>query len=289
MPGGVLVTGGASGMGRAVVERFLDEGYGVMIADLNAETGERVASELSKRAETRVAFSHTDVSNEEHVAAAFERVTGTFGRLDVVVNAAGIGGAFGPITDIEVEDWDYTFAALVRSVFLGVKHGARVMRAQGTGGSIINFGSIAGYGGGMGLQAYSVAKAAVMHLSRVAATELAADRIRVNTICPGIVMTPLMGLTDDDMSPILGSVQPYPEACDPESIAAVVEFLTTSEARFITGETINVDGGIMGAGPRLGELGKNDPGLKGLVGVSHGSTGARSQVRRKVDVTASRA
>jgi NAD(P)-dependent dehydrogenase (short-subunit alcohol dehydrogenase family) len=275
-------------MGRAVVERFLDKGYGVVIADLNVETGQGVVAELSERAEGRVVFAHTDVSNEEHVAAAVERVTDTFGRLEVVVNAAGVGGAFGPITAIEVEDWDYTFAVLLRSVFLGVKHGARVMREQGTGGSIINFGSIAGYGGGMGLQAYSVAKAAVMHLSRVAATELAGDRIRVNTVCPGIVMTPLMGLTDEDMAPILGTVQPYPEACDPDAIAAVVAFLTTPDARFITGETINIDGGIMGAGPRMGELGKNDPGLKGLVGVSHGSTGAKAQVRRKIDVASAR-
>jgi NAD(P)-dependent dehydrogenase (short-subunit alcohol dehydrogenase family) len=140
----------------------------------------------------------------------------------------------------------------------------------------------------MGLQAYSVAKAAVMHLSRVAATELAGDRIRVNTVCPGIVMTPLMGLTDEDMAPILGTVQPYPEACDPDAIAAVVAFLATPEARFITGEAINIDGGIMAAGPRLGELGKNDPGLKGLVGVSHGSTGAKAQVRRKIDVASAR-
>ena len=289
MQGGVLVTGGASGMGRAVVERFLQDGFGVVVADLNVETGDRVVAELSQRAAGRVVFAHTDVSSEQDMAAAVARVTDTFGRLDVVVNAAGIGGAFGPITELEVDDWDYTFAVLVRSVFLGVKHGARAMREQGRGGSIVNFGSIAGYGGGMGLQAYSVAKAAVMHVGRVAATELARDRIRVNTICPGIVMTPLMGLTEDDLAPILGTVQPYPEACEPAAIAAVVAFLATPEARFITGETINIDGGIMGAGPRLGALGKNDPGLRGLVGVSHGSTGTKAQVRRKVDVAGSQA
>jgi len=101
---------------------------------------------------------------------------------------------------------------------------------------------------------------------------------------PGIVMTPLMGLSEEDMRPILGTAQPWPESCPPESVAAVVSFLTSADARFITGETVNVDGGIMGAGPRLGNLGKNDPAQAGLVGVSHGSTGAKAKVHRKVDV-----
>jgi NAD(P)-dependent dehydrogenase (short-subunit alcohol dehydrogenase family) len=283
--GGAVVTGGASGMGKAVVERLLARGMGVVIADFNAETGEKAVADLSRDgAEGRITFAQTDVAQESDVSAALDQVTEAFGRLDVVVNAAGIGGAFGPWTELEVDDWDYTFAVLVRGVFLGVKHGARIMREQGEGGSIVNFGSIAGLGGGMGLQAYSVAKAAVMHISRVAAVEFAPDMIRVNTVNPGIVLTPLMGLSEEDMRPILGTVQPWPESCPPESVAAVVSFLTSDEARFITGETVNVDGGIMGAGPRLGTLGKNDPAQAGLVGVSHGSTGTKAKVHRKVDV-----
>jgi hypothetical protein len=133
----------------------------------------------------------TDVSIESEVEAAVAAVPERYGRLDCVVNNAGVGGAFGPITEIEVEDWDYTFAVITRGVFLGIKHAARVMQAMGTPGSIVNTGSIAGLGGGVGPQAYSAAKAAVLNLTRLAAVELAPFRIRVNAVNPGAIATPI--------------------------------------------------------------------------------------------------
>ncbi|MDQ0382501.1 SDR family NAD(P)-dependent oxidoreductase [Amycolatopsis thermophila] len=277
-----LVTGGASGMGRASVARFLGRGFSVVIADLNREVAERTIAELD--AGDRVRFVHTDVSDEARFEAAIRETVETYGRLDVLVNAAGVGGAFGPLTEIEADDWDYTFDVVLRSVFLGIKHAGRVMRAQGTGGAIVNFGSVGAFAAGAGVQAYSVAKAGVQHLTRIAALEYAPDRIRVNAVAPGIITTPLIGLTAEDLEPVLGTVQPLPYAGEPDHVAAVVSFLASDDARFITGEIVTVDGGMIAAGPQLGNLVNNNPALRGLVGVNRGSTGVKSTVHRTVDV-----
>ncbi|MQA84299.1 MAG: SDR family oxidoreductase [Streptosporangiales bacterium] len=275
-----LVTGAASGIGRAAVERFLAAGWRVVAADLNAAAGKELLSDLSGSG--GLEFARTDVSREEDVAAAVARATEAFGRIDCVVNNAGIGGAFGPITEIEVDDWDHTFAVLVRGVFLGIKHGARAMRAQGTGGAIVNTASIAALSGGAGPQAYSAAKAAVLNLGRSAAVELAADHIRVNTVCPGLIATPLLGRSEEQARPVLDQLQPWPEMGQPEQVANLIVFLASDEARFITGEAVTVDGGVTAAGPRLDDSLGGNPARRGLVGVNHGSTGVRSLVRRRL-------
>ncbi|MFG2657304.1 SDR family NAD(P)-dependent oxidoreductase [Streptomyces sp. NPDC048425] len=278
-----LVTGGASGIGRATVARFLDRGFNAVIADLNREVAERTVAEFVEAgAGDRVSFVRTNVSEEAQFEGAIAHAVDTYGSLDVLVNAAGVGGAFGPLTEIEVDDWDYTFDVLLRSVFLGIKHAGRVMRAQGTGGSIINFGSVAGHAGALGVQPYSVAKAAVLHLTRVSAIEFAADSIRINAVSPGIIMTPLIDVTEKELEPVLGKVQPLPYAGKPHYVADVVSFLASNDACFITGENITVDGGLIAAGPQLGDMVNNNPAARGLVGVSRGTTGEQSVVRRKV-------
>ncbi len=187
-----VITGGASGMGRATVLRFLAEGARVVIADYNAATGEDTLAEASRAGHAdRARFIRTDVAKEADIEAMIRCATDTFGRLDIVFNNAGVGGAIGPLTETSVADWDYTFDVLAKGVFLGIKHAARVMRAQGRGGSIINTASIAGLSGDGGPLVYSAAKAAVISLSQSAAVELAGDRIRVNAICPGFIVTPL--------------------------------------------------------------------------------------------------
>jgi NAD(P)-dependent dehydrogenase (short-subunit alcohol dehydrogenase family) len=275
-----LVTGGASGIGRATVERLLAAGWSVVAADFNATTGQAALEEWTGRHRGRVELVRADVSRETDVEAAVRRTVAVFGRLDFVFNNAGVGGAFGPITDLEVADWDYTFAVLVRGVFLGTKHGARVMLRQGTGGAIVNTGSIAGLGGGAGPQAYSAAKAAVIHFTRLAAAELAPHRIRVNSISPGVIHTPLVDTGKRDVHAAVAGIQPWADVGQPDDIARVVEFLAGDGAHFITGENVVIDGGLTAAGVRLDDRLGGNPGARGKAGVNRGTTGEAHAVRR---------
>src|SRR5262245_14935546 len=130
-----VITGGASGMGRATVLRFLDEGARVVVADMNEGSGKDTLELAAQRGgAARVRFLRTDVSREEDGTAMIALAEKDFGGVDVVFNNAGVGGAIGSVTETEVEDWDYTFAVLVRAVFLGIKHGARSMKLRGQGG-----------------------------------------------------------------------------------------------------------------------------------------------------------
>ena len=248
-----VITGGASGMGLATVERFLEEGASVVIGDLNADAGRAAVDRLGEAGHAeRVRFTVTDVSMEDDVAAMIALAVDAFGRLDIVFNNAGIGGAFGPITEIEVDYWDTSFAVLVRSVFLGTKHAAKVLIEQGAGGSIINTASVAAMGGGAGSQAYSAAKAAVVNLTKTTAVELAPHHIRVNAICPGIIFTPLLLLGDEGQAEEdIAELQPWPERGEGLDIANTALFLGSDESSFITGQEHIVDGGLMATGPRI--------------------------------------
>jgi NAD(P)-dependent dehydrogenase (short-subunit alcohol dehydrogenase family) len=276
-----VITGGGNGIGRATTLRFLAEGAAVVAVDLNASSGEETI-ELARQAGhgARVRFVRADVTQEAEVAAAIDAAPAAFGRLDCVFNNAGVAGAFGPVTHIDVADWDWTFAVLVRGVFLGLKHGARVMKAHGQGGCFINTASIAGLTGGDGPQAYSAAKAAVINLTRAVAVELAPHRIRVNAICPGGILTPLLHRgSPDALEPLLTTLQPWPEAGKPEHIAAVALFLASDDARFVTGEALVADGGLMAAGSNaLQTLGQGQMAYS-AAGVDRGTTGLEPTFR----------
>ena len=274
-----LITGGGSGIGRATVLRFLEEGARVVVADFNETTG-RETLELAGARARDARFVRTDVAREDDVAAAVGLAKSAFGRLDCVFNNAGVAGAFGPITHLEVDDWDYTFAVLVRGVMLGMKYGARIMRAQGEGGSFINTASVAGLSGGDGPQAYSAAKAAVINLTRAVACELAQDRIRVNAICPGGINTPLLHRgSPDAMEGILAKLQPWPEAGRPENIASVALFLASDDARFVTGEALVADGGLTAAGGQAIRTLGQDGAAYLASGVDRGTTGLEPVLR----------
>ncbi len=248
-----IITGGASGMGRAAALIFLDEGARVVVADLNTITGAETLALAAERGHSdAIRFQRTDVSQEADIEGMLACALDNFGRLDCVFNNAGLGGALGPIVDTSVEDWDRTQAMLLRSVFLGIKHGGRAMLKQGSGGSIINTASTAGLVGGSGMPAYSAAKAGVVNLTQNAALELARGRIRVNAIAPGFVMTPLIhAKSREDMERFVDGRQPWPDAGMPEDIAYAALYLASDESRFCTGETIRVDGGLLAAGPGL--------------------------------------
>ena len=132
-----VVTGGASGMGLDTAMKFAAEGAKVVVADFNAQTG-AAAAQTAEQQGFDVSFIKTDVASEQDIEAMFEHALVTYGRVDVLFNNAGVGGAIGPLTETSMEDWDYTFDVLAKGVFLGIKHGAKIMRRQGEGGSIIN-------------------------------------------------------------------------------------------------------------------------------------------------------
>jgi NAD(P)-dependent dehydrogenase (short-subunit alcohol dehydrogenase family) len=282
-----VITGGASGMGRATALRFLAEGASVVVADLNDATGKEFLESASQAGfSAQVRFARTDVAEEADVANMIELAVRDFGHVDIVFNNAGIGGAFGPVTNLEVEDWDFTFAVLVRGVFLGIKHGARAMKRQGTGGSIINTASVAGLSGGAGPLCYSAAKAAVVNLTRAAAVELAPDKIRVNAICPGAILTPLVHRgSPDAVRPRLATLQPWGEAGEGEHIAGAALFLASEDSRFVTGEPLVVDGGLTAAGPNLISRMRDENQASasvfasGMTGVDKGSTGQPPVIR----------
>lgn len=188
-----VITGGASGIGAATVEQFLAAGARVVIGDMNEQAGQQFASDLSNSGhQDKVRYQPVDVADEGQVIELIAVAEREFGGLDILFNNAGIGGAIGPITELEVEHWDQTFAVMTRGVFLGIKHGAKAMQKAGCGGSIINTASIAALSGKGGPLAYSATKAAVVNITLNAAVELAKSNIRVNAVCPGIIFTELM-------------------------------------------------------------------------------------------------
>jgi NAD(P)-dependent dehydrogenase (short-subunit alcohol dehydrogenase family) len=270
-----VVTGGGGGIGFAIAANVVGAGGAVVIGDLNVDRGREAAEALGDRAR----FVRVDVAEEADVEALVTAAVDSFGRLDTMFNNAGVGGAFGPITEQTVDAWDMTFAINVRSVFLGTKHAARLMIEQGSGGAIVNTASIAGLSGGGGPQAYSAAKAAVIGFTKSTAVELAEHRIRVNAVCPGAVYTELLHRGRPEQTDVWREqIQPWPDRGEPEMIADVACWLASDEARFVTGEAIVADGGLMAAAPRL--LDHDLSHLKRMVGVAYGNTGRAAEVRR---------
>ncbi|MBV1876170.1 MAG: SDR family oxidoreductase [Pseudomonadales bacterium] len=278
-----VITGGASGMGLATVKRFLVEGAKVVIADYNEQTGKTALDDAGAAGfGDAVSFIRTDVANEADIAAMMQAALSKFGALDIVFNNAGVGGAIGPLTETTTSDWDYTFDVLAKGVFLGIKHAARIMKVNNIGGSIINTASIAGLSGDGGPLVYSAAKAAVISMSKSAAVELAAAKIRVNAICPGLIVTPLAdGGSETAAKKAFANFQPWPEHGSGDHIAGAALFLASDDSSFVTGEAIVVDGGLTAAGPDLtSKFPKSSPNASRVSGVTKGSTGVSAEIRR---------
>jgi NAD(P)-dependent dehydrogenase (short-subunit alcohol dehydrogenase family) len=245
-----VITGGASGIGEASVRLFAAEGAEVVVADVQDERGGRLASELG------VEYVHVDVTREDDVEAAVSHAVDVYGRLDCMFNNAGIAGAVGPIESVTAEAFDRTVAVLLRGVFLGVKHAAPVMRAQG-GGSIINTASVAAVRTGYGNHVYSAAKAGVVQLTRSVAMELGEDNVRVNCVLPGFIPTPMiarargvpLGEADGKLGVITEAfreAQPIRRPGHPDDIAKAALWLASDDSGFVNGHALVVDGGVSG-------------------------------------------
>jgi len=246
-----IITGGASGIGAASVHRFVEEGANVLIVDMNEDKGQALATELGDA--TR--FLKVDVSQEDQVAAAVDEAVSTWGSLDIMFNNAGFGGALGPIETTSVDDYELTFDVLLKGVFLGIKHATRVMRPQGSG-NVISTASVAGLQAGWSPHLYSVAKSAVIHLTKSTSLELGEYGIRCNCICPGIIATPLAAghskTTDEQLEKFkkaLGKTQVLGRVGDPVDIANAAVWLASDESSYVTGHAQVVDGGAFAGKP----------------------------------------
>lgn len=238
-----VITGSASGIGRASALLMAAEGASVVGGDLNPEGGEETTA-LCRAGGGEASFIQTDVAQEPDVAALIAHAVERFGGIDILFNNAGISGAIGPIEDTPTDLWDRTVNIVLRSAFLGMKHAVPHLRRRG-GGSIIQTSSMAGLAGFPGLHAYCSAKAGLLNLTRSAAVELGADRIRVNCICPGDILTPMRssGLSPEDMERELASHQPIARAGRAEDIARAALYFASDDSEWVTGTILPVDGG----------------------------------------------
>lgn len=242
-----IVTGAASGMGKAIATLFAEQGANVVLADLNKGAAEQVAKELP---EGKAHPVQTDVSDDQSVAALVKETVSTFGSIDVLVNCAGVPQAFTPIEELSLEQWDRTMAVNTKSIFLTTRHSVPHMKA-GNKGSIINIASIAGIRARPGLNAYCASKGAAIMLSKALAIELAPYKIRVNVINPGPAETPMLGkfINGDDAEVEAGkkdifiSSVPLGTLIQPEDIAQAALYLASDLSKIVTGEVMNVDGG----------------------------------------------
>lgn len=240
----VLITGALAGIGRATALAFAREGACLVVSGRREEAGQALVAEL-RGLGSEAEFVRVDVRDEAEVRALVERAVARFGRLDVAVNNAGVEGELGPVSEQTVEKYESTFATNVLGTLLALKHEMRVMLAQGSG-SIINLSSVAGKVGMPGASVYVASKHAVEGLTKTAALEGAAAGVRVNAVAPGPVATDMFerftGGSDDVKGSLIDSI-PAKRAADAEEIAQTILFLASDKARYLTGQSIGVDGG----------------------------------------------
>ncbi len=242
-----VVTGGSSGFGAAIARAYAREGAKVVVADLNAENGARSVESL-RAAGGEAEFIRTDVGDSAQMAALVAGAVGRFGRLDVVVNNAGMSHPNQPMLEVTEAFFDRMYAVNVKSIYLSAIHAVPVFRRQGAGGCFINIGSTAAVRPRPGLCWYSGSKGAVALLTKGMAVELAPDRIRVNAINPALGETPLLATflggqdTPEVRARFLGSI-PLGRFCRPEDVANAAVFFADRASDYVTGTCLEVDGG----------------------------------------------
>ena len=243
-----IVTGAASGIGRASALLFAEEGARVVIADWDEAKGEQVARDVKgKGGEAK--FVKVDVSRAEDVETMVNAAVEGYGRLDVLFNNAGVEGEQAPTADCTLENFDRVIAINLRGVFLGMKYGIAAMLKTG-GGSIINNASVAGLVGFTGIPAYSASKGGVIQLTKTAALEYAKEHVRVNVICPGVIWTPMVERftsPGEEVRQALEAMEPVGRFGTAEEVARLALFLASEDSSFCTGAPFVVDGGFVAA------------------------------------------
>jgi NAD(P)-dependent dehydrogenase (short-subunit alcohol dehydrogenase family) len=248
-----IVTGGASGIGKATVELFAREGAKVVIGDLQDSEGEKIAKAIDG------IFVATDVSDPKQVEKLVGTTVDKFGGLDIMYNNAGIG-VTSPLLDHSDELYYKTLRVDLDGVFWGLRYAGKVMVAQKRG-AIVNTASVAGIRGSVGLSAYNAAKHGVVGLTRNAALEFAPFGVRVNCVCPGIIDTPLVARAfghTEEIRETMHRFHPLGRMGKPEEIAKAVLFLASDDASFVTGHALVVDGGLCAGAGNTGGITTND-------------------------------
>jgi NAD(P)-dependent dehydrogenase (short-subunit alcohol dehydrogenase family) len=234
----IVVTGAARGIGAAIARRYAAEGATLALIDLRADDVAATAAALGAKSVAG------DLSTAAAASAAFEEAIDTLGGVDVLVNNAGIL-RFAPLLEITADEWDEMFAVNTRSMLLGIQAAARSMIAEGTRGRIINMASMGGKLGAANQAHYAASKAAVISLTQVAAKELGPHGINVNCICPGYVLTEMGAATrTEEMVASWSAMSPLGRCAEPDDVAGVALFLASPESAYMTGQSLNVTGGM---------------------------------------------
>lgn len=265
-----VVTGASSGIGRGTVELLVREGARVIAADIDDEKGARLEDDHRGM----VHYMHCDVTQEEEIEAAIDGATDHFGRLDCLFNNAGTGGARDLADGVTAEGFDSVMHLHVRAALFGMKYAVPAMRKAG-GGAIVTTASVAGLQAGYGPLLYSIAKAAIIHMTKVAAAQLAVDRIRVNCICPGLIATNIFAqglgvpsqLAETRIEAIADAAknsQPIGRGGRPRDVAHAALYLMSDDADWVTGHALVVDGGLTLGPPGMQHLSAFAPIIEAL-------------------------
>ncbi|MES1190989.1 MAG: SDR family oxidoreductase [Steroidobacter sp.] len=239
-----LVTGASSGIGRATALAFAAAGAQVVAADTNDALGEKLIRDIRERGSEGI-FIRTDVAHDHEVAKLVDQTVRHFGRIDIAFNNAGIEGEMAATAECTEQNWDRVIAINLKGVWLCMKHELPLMLKQGKG-AIVNCASIAGLVGFQSLPAYVASKHGVVGLTRTAALEYAKTGVRINAVCPGVILTPMVErviTANENMRAQLEAGEPVGRLGKPEEIASAVLWLGSDGASFVTGQAIAVDGG----------------------------------------------